>query len=254
MGTLATAFRFQLRTTHRETDHMMVLITVPLYTVVFLLIVQHADRGDLTGHAVLAPVLIALWAMALMVSGELIEDERYGGTLELAIAAPSRFSAVLAGRILAVTTISLVSLLETLAVAWLFGVSVTIHHPGLFTATLLLTVLATAGTAVIMSSIFVLARSARTFQNSLSYPFYVLGGVIVPVSMLPDWLQPVTRAVYLSWSSDLLRDTVTSAPVDAAAARLTIVATLGLIGYAIGHLLLRRILAKVRGTGELGLQ
>lgn len=254
MKTLATAFRFQLRTTHRELDHMMVLITVPLYTVVFLLIVQHADRGDLTGHAVLAPVLIALWAMALMVSGELIEEERYAGTLELAIASPSRYSAVLAGRILAVTTLSLVSLLETLVVAWLFGVRVTIHHPWLFVATLVVTVLATAGTAVIMSSIFVLARSARTFQNSLSYPFYVLGGVIVPVSLLPEWLQPVTRAVYLSWSSDLLRDTVSSGTVDAATARLAIVAALGLTGYVAGRLMLRRILTKVRGTGELGLQ
>jgi ABC-2 type transport system permease protein len=254
VGVLATAFRVQLRTTHRELDHMMVLITVPLFTVVFLLIVQHAGRGDLTGHAVLAPVLIALWAMALNVSGELVEDERWGGTLELAVAAPARYGTVLVGRILAVTTLSLLSFAETLVVAWLFGVRITIHHPGVFAATLAVTVVATAGTALIMSSVFVLARSARTFQNSLSYPFYVLGGVIVPVALLPDWLRPVTRVVFLSWSSDLLRDSVAPEPVEAAAARLGVIVVLGALGFVLGHRMLARILWKVRGSGELGVQ
>ena len=53
-----------------------------------------------------------------------------------------------------------------------------------------------------MATVFVLARTAMLFTNALGYPFYILGGVLVPVAFLPGWLRPVSRLVFLSWSSD----------------------------------------------------
>jgi ABC-2 type transport system permease protein len=254
MRTFVSALRFQLRTTHRDVGNLQLLITVPLFTVIFLLIVQHADRGDLTGHAVLAPVLIAVWGMALLVSGEIIDQDRGMGTLELTVAAPASFAVLLVGRIAAITLVSLVSFLESWLVALAFGIRVTIHHPGVFVLALLATAFATAGTALIMSTVFVLTRSARTFQNSLSYPFYVLGGVLVPVALLPGWIQPFTRVVYLSWAADLLRDSLAPDPVTAVAARTAVVVALGVAGFVVGRLLLARTVDRVRRTGTLGLQ
>ena len=112
---------------------------------------------------------------------------------------------------------------------------------------------AVAGTALIMASLFVLTRSARTFQNSLSYPFYVLGGVLVPVSYLPDWLRPLSSGVFLSWSADLLRASLAPAPVHRLAFRLAMIVLLGLAGLALGRLALGRILDRLRTSGELGL-
>ena len=40
-------------------------------------------------------------------------------------------------------------------------------------------------------------RNATTFSNSASYPFYVLGGILVPVSVLPHWIQPLSSIVFL---------------------------------------------------------
>lgn len=252
MSALRAAFVFQLSYVRRDRDQLMPLFASPLYTVIFLAITRAAGRDDLSGYAVLAPALIALWAVSLMSAGEVIDSERHEGTLEAVIATPVSLGVVMFGRVLAVVAIGCVAFVESwLTAALLFGVVVPIPQPGWFLATLLATVLAMAGTATIMASVFVLARSARTFQNVLSYPVYVLGGVIVPVSLLPDWIQPVSRLVFLSWSADLFRDSLQTAPLVAPLPRLGAVLLLGAAGFAVGVWMLRRILARVRGSGTL---
>jgi ABC-2 type transport system permease protein len=249
---LAAAFRFQLATSRRDYGQLMPLFTAPLMTVIFLAIAQQAGRDDLTGHAVLAPALIALWGTSLMVAGEIIDNERWAGTLEGVIATPTPLGVVVLGRVLAVMIVGCLGFVESwLVAALLFDVVVPIPHPGWFIATLAVTVFAMAGTATIMAAVFVLARTARTFQNTLSYPVYVLGGVLVPVELLPAWVQPLARVVFLSWASDLFRDSLTAVPVDRPLARLAVVAVLGALGFAAGRWALRRILEKVRVTGSL---
>ncbi|HUH15920.1 MAG TPA: ABC transporter permease [Gaiellaceae bacterium] len=253
MGGFLAGARLQARLIRADPDYLMPLATIPLFAVAFLAIVRHAGRDDLTAYALLAPVLIALWSLSLYVSGEIVEGDRWAGTLEPAVAAPSPFALVVLGRIVAVTAVSLVSFAEVWLVArFLFRTGFELHHPWVFFATLGATVLAMAGTALLMSGLFVLARSARTFQNSLSYPFYVLGGVIVPVAFLPDWLEPVSRAVFLSWSADLFRDSLTAGAVEGAVARIATVLALGAAGFLAGRLALHWILRRVRAAGSLG--
>jgi ABC-2 type transport system permease protein len=254
MRTFVAGFRHQLRVIASDPDYVMPLITVPMFTLTFLAIVRHAGREDLTSYALLAPVLIALWALSLFSSGEVVAEDRWEGTLEPAIAAPASFAIVVLGRILGVTAVALISFAEVAVAAWLaFGVVVEVHHPVAFALTLAATAFAVSGTAVIMAALFVLSRSPRTFQNSLSFPFYVLGGVLVPVAFLPDWLEPLSRFVFLSWAADLLRASLAPEPVDDLAARLGAVVGLGAAGFAIGALLLRWILVRVRRDGSLAL-
>lgn len=249
---LAAVARFQLAVIRTSPGNMMALVNAPLFTLMLVAVVRHAGRDDLTGYAVLAPAVITVWAMGLLVSGEVIATERENGTLEALVATPAPLMLVVFGRVGTITTISLVSVVESWLVARLgFGVAVGVPHAGIFVVALLCTGLAMAGTATAMSATFVLARSARTFQNSLSYPFYVLGGALVPVALLPDWLRPLCRVVFLSWSTDLMRDALSAAPVTHPLPRLGAVLALGLAGYLGGFLLLARILRRVRATGTL---
>lgn len=255
MHGLVTGFAFEVRVLRRSLGEMVVLVTAPMMTLVFLAITRHAGRDDLAPYAVLAPALIVLWGTALQISGEIVTREREFGSLEGLVAAPASFGAVITGRIAAVTLLSLVGFAESwLAARLVFGVTVTIWHPVAFAAAMLVTALAMAGTASVMAALFVLARSARAFQNSLNYPFYVLGGVLVPVSLLPGavWLEPVSTAVFLSWSADLLRDTLSPAPVPDLVPRLAVVLALGAVGYLIGVVLLRRAVDRLRRTGTMG--
>jgi ABC-2 type transport system permease protein len=243
----------QLRFLRAYPDSLIPFFTAPLFTIIFMMIFRHAGRSDLTAYAAIAPVFIALWWLALFNAGWTITVERWNGTIEMLVAAPSSFAAVILGRITATTMIGIVSFGEAWLVARLiFGATVRIEHAWAFVLTILVTLAAMAGTSVAMSSLFVLARNAVTFSNSASYPFYVLGGILAPVSVLPSWLRPLSAAVFLSWSADLLRAALRPAPVHELGFRLGMVALLGACGFAVGTWAMRVILTRVRGNGELG--
>jgi ABC-2 type transport system permease protein len=74
---------------------------------------------------------------------------------------------------------------------------------------------------------------------------------MVPVSLLPSWLEPVSRVVFLSWSSDLLRDALTPGTVSHLLPRLGAILALGGAGYLVGFVLLRRAVDRLRRTGSL---
>jgi ABC-2 type transport system permease protein len=242
----------QLRFLTAYPDSLIPFLTAPLFTVIFMMIFRHAGRADLTPYAAIAPVFIALWWLTLFNSGWTITIERWNGTLELLVAAPSQLAFVVLGRILTTTLLGMISFVEAWLVArFVFGSSVHVAHVGAFVATAFLTLAAMAGTAVALAALFVLARNAVTFSNSASYPFYVLGGIVVPVSVLPAWLRPLSSVIFLSWSADLLRASMRPGPVHALGFRLAMIAVLGCCGFVAGGIALRLVLKRVRQIGDL---
>lgn len=252
MYALLAATRMQLWHSRRKPGDLQALVVTPLSTVIFLAIVGDAQRPDLVGHAVLAPALIGVITMSLITAGDMIDEDRFFGTLEPTVAAPTPLTAVVTGRVLGITLLGQVAFVESWLVAWLaFGEVVTVAHPGVLLATLLAAALGMTATSTFMAALFVVARSARIFQNSLSYPLYALGGVLVPVSLLPGWLEPVARLLYVSWAADLLRDALAPAPVGGAGARLAVVLALSAATFGLGAGLLHRLVDRVRRTGAL---
>ncbi|HEX6344806.1 ABC transporter permease [Umezawaea sp.] len=250
--TVLAAFRFQAALAWRTPDTLSVFVTAPLFTVVFLALSQFAGRTDLATHAVLAPCLMSLWAVALFLAGDLIGNERSWGTLEGLVATPVSFPLLVTARITTVTVLGLLTFAESwLVAAGLFGIVLDVAHPLVFGAGMLLSALAMAGTATSLSAVFVLTPSARTVQNTLSYPIYLLSGVMVPISFLPDWVQPLSRLVFLSWSGDLLRTSLDPAPTGNVLPELGAVALLGVAGYLLGAALTRRFVRRARELGNL---
>ena len=246
------SFRLQLQIIRTNPDYFLALAIAPLATVVFISFVRHAGRNDLVAFAVVAPALISLWRTSIMASGEIVNEDREQATMEPTIATPASYSTVVLGRILAVSAVGLIGFPVVWLVArLLFDVRVTVEHPAVFGLTLATAAFAMSGTAVVMSAVFALARSSRIFQQSLTYPFYVLGGILVPISFLPVWVRPFSRLVFLSWTADLLRASLSPASVTNVAPRLGAIVALGLVGFACGTLLLRRILDRVRSLGTI---
>lgn len=244
----------QLRIIRVQRDYATELVRTPLLAVVFLLVVIHSGRLDLVVNAVVAPVLVGLWGMALIISGEIIDTDRAFGVLEPVVATPARLPLLVLGRTLGTTVVSGLLMVEVwLVAAGLFGLSVAVPHPVTFVAAVLATVAAMNGASLLMAAAFVATRTARTFQNSLSYPFLLLGGVFVPADQLPDWAQGVARLIFLSWSADLLRDSLNGPAVADVAGRLSVILALGGTCLASGLLVLRRVLRRARAEGSLGL-
>lgn len=252
MRGLLAGMRLQLIITRQYAESLLPLITAPLYTVIFLMILRSGGRPDLSGYAVIGPVFIALWWYALFQGGLVVQSDRWAETIELHVTTPTRYAVVVFGRILTTTGVGLLSFVEV----WLIGryvirAGVTIHHPGILIVTLLATAFAMAATALLLSGLVVFLRNAFALTNSISYPFYVLGGILVPVALLPHWVQPFSRIVFLSWSADLLRASLNPAPVPNAAWRVAMIVVLGAAGFLAAAELLRRILRRVRESGEL---
>lgn len=254
MSALLAGWRRQWDILTGVSDYWMTLATNPLTAVVFLAIVRNAGRDDLLGHAVLAPALLGMWAMSLFISGEVISRDRDFGLLEATLATPSSYGLVTLGRIGLVTAVALIGFAESWLVALLlFGVAIPIPHPLAFVAGIFASAFAMTGTALVMSALFIRSTSVRRFQNTLSYPFYVLGGIMVPVALLPGWVQPVSRVVFLSWSSDLLRDSLSADPVEHLALRLGMIVALGTAALVVGSVMVKRMIDRLRRTGEVAL-
>lgn len=250
-GVLAGA-RFQVVITRQYAESLIPLIIAPLYTLIFVTLLRHGGRADLSGYALIGPAFIALWWYVLYQGGAAVQVDRWSETIELHVTTPSPYAGVVFGRILAVTAVGLLPFVEV----WLIGrllihPGVTVFHPGLLIATLLANSFAMAATALLIAGLVVYARSAFTLMNSITYPIYLLGGILVPVALLPGWVHPLSKAVFLSWSADLLRACLAPADVPNAALRVGMVVLLGTLGFLAALELLRRILLRVRRTGEL---
>jgi ABC-2 type transport system permease protein len=246
--------RLQYAESRRQPAHLMALATTPLFTAMFLSITLHAGDRRAVVYAVIAPGLINLWFLSLDLGGESVSRERWQGTLELLFATPASLAAVVFGRVLAVAGLAGLTFLEALLVARIgFGVSLEIRHGGLLAAAVAVTLFAMAGTSTAFAGLLVLSREVLLFQNSLTYPFYILGGVLVPLSLLPGWIQPFGRLVFLSWSSDLIRDAIDRPAVPGWPWRLAVIALLGLATLAGGQAVIGRVADRARRTGSVGL-
>jgi ABC-2 type transport system permease protein len=227
-------------------------LTAPLFALIFLAIVRQSGRPDLQADALMAPVLMTLWWIALQHAGNMITHDRWGAVLEPLIGTPASLASILLGRITALMCFGLLSFFEVWAIGELvFGVSIPFEHPLALALTFLGTAFATAGAAVAFAAVFVLTRNAYTFTNSMSFPLYVLGGVFVPVAILPGWLQPVSSGIFMSWSADLLRASLKPPPIDDLWERLGMVVLLGAISFLLGRAILFHVLRRMRAKGEL---
>jgi ABC-2 type transport system permease protein len=250
MRDIVSGFRLQLILYRRHPDVLVPLLTSPLYMIVFRMVLH---GSDLAGYGVLAPFYMSLWWFALFCGGWVIQTDRWHGTVEYLVGTPASFTGIVLGRVAATTVPALGAAVEL----WLFGryvvgADVTIRHWPVFVASFLLTLFAMVATALLMASAFVLARSAVTFSNSLSFPFYLLGGILIPVSLLPGWMQPLSKGVFLSWSSQLLRASLDPRPVPPPYGDLGMIFLLGCAALGAGYGVLRVILRRMRHTGELG--
>jgi ABC-2 type transport system permease protein len=244
--------RLELRIVRASPDALIPLFTAPLFTIIFLAIVRNGGRQDLQPDALMAPVLMTLWWFALFQGGKLVTDDRWQGMLEWVLAAPVGLASVILGRVASIMFLGLFGFFEVWAIGELmFGVGIPFEHPLELALTLIATVFAMAGTAVAFAALFVLTRNATTFTNSASFPFYVLGGVFVPIAILPGWIRPLSSAIFMSWSADLLRASLKAAPIGDFWGRLGMVVLLGLVSFAIGRTVLALVLRRMRVTGEL---
>jgi ABC-2 type transport system permease protein len=184
-----------------------VLQPVIFATIAFLMFRAGAGETTLL-YVSLGSGMMGIWSSTLFGSGGAIQWQRWQGTLEYLIAVPPSFVMVLVPLTLATSTIGLYSLTATLLWGRLFfGVPFDVVHPLLFAVAIPATVIGLGLLGLVMAASFILWRSgANALSNLLEYPVWLATGLLVPLSLLPNWVEPISWVLAPTWGVRAIRE------------------------------------------------
>ncbi len=246
---LAASFRFHLKATLKSTSTVLYLLLVP---VVYATIAFFMYRAGAAEEAVLwialAAGLMGLWSTTLAGSGMALQRERWSGTLELLFSTPPPFAVVLLGVALSTSAAGLYSLVATLVWGVLFfDVPLELAHPVLFAVSVPTTVLVLGLFGLVLAATFILYRQAFALVNLFEYPVWLITGLLVPLSLLPGWVEPISWLIGPTWGIQAVHQSATGGnPLPELGAALA----LGVAYVGLGMLCLRYFerLARERAT------
>lgn len=230
---------------------MMTTVYPLVFACIAILLLRAGGRTDSLVEAAIGAGMLGVWNCTLVGSGQALTLLRGQGMLELLVAAPTPFIQVLVPITVATATVGLYSLVATVAGCWLlFSVPVHVAHPWLLLLAVPTTVVSLGMLGAVMASVFVHYRHANAVTNLLDYPVYLVAGLLVPASLLPDWTRPVSWILSPTWGAQAIRTSVVGGdPLPAIGA----CAALGVAYLGIAVLALRRFELRARQRASLAL-
>lgn len=256
LRTIAITFEVTLRQNFSDAFIIFAIIVQPIIIAVLALWMLRDRGGDFAIFVVVGSGMTGLWSGLLFISGNSVTGERWVGTLENLVAAPTPMQVVVLGKNLANVLQSLLSMVASyLLVAWLFQLDVQIAQPLLFAASLLLTVVAFICFGLIMASLFIISPAVQHFQNGLEFPVYILCGFLFPVALLPAWTTPISYLLTPYWAARALHGSATgTASIQDLALSWGMMLLFSVIYIVASQRLFRYVLRKARVEATLGMQ
>jgi ABC-2 type transport system permease protein len=199
------------------------LVSITLWPIIYATIAYYMfgaeSDPDVLLTASLGATVMAIWSSVAFSAGGAIELQRRLGTLELLVAAPIPFGAVLAPITIATSAIGIYALGATLL--WgrvLFGIPLHFEHPALFALSLPVAIVAIGMLGLILASTLIFYRAALFLGASFEYPVWLVTGLLVPLSVLPGWVAPISWLLAPTWGMRAIREsTVGGSPLSALA-------------------------------------
>jgi ABC-2 type transport system permease protein len=198
---IAVTWWFQLKQMTKAGLFVFTSIIEPLIfaTLAYYLFKAGHRPGTLL-YAALSAGLMGIWTSTLFGAGGAINFQRWQGVLEPLIASPPPYALILFPQTLAAASIGLYSLASTLLWGRLvFGIPLDFAHPFAFALAVLVTIVALGALGLIMGAGFILYREANALANMLEFPIWIVTGVIVPLSLLPGWIHPLSWILAPTW-------------------------------------------------------
>ena len=201
-------WKFHLKGLTLSSFFLLVSVLQPLIfaTIAFYMYESGASEGTLL-YIALGAGLMGMWSSTLFGAGGAIAWQRWQGTLELLVGAPPPFILTVIPLTIATASIGLYSVVATLF--WgvvLFDVPLSIESPFLFALSLPATTIALGLLGLVMASTFVLYRHAAAFSNLLEYPVWLVTGLLIPISLLPGWVEPISWVLAPTWGVKAVRE------------------------------------------------
>jgi ABC-2 type transport system permease protein len=157
--------------------------------------------------------LLSIWSTAIWQAGYVLKSERAQGVLAAIVASPANIVAVLVGKCVgAMIRGSTIVAVATVAISLLIGHEFRIVNVPGFLLALVASLLSAAVLGVLLSPLFILTRAADRIAETLMYPVFIVGGLLIPVGLLPGWAQDLSVLVSLRHGAALVLAAVEGRP------------------------------------------
>ena len=242
----------QMKMLARSSFNTLLGIVYPLFfaTVAFFMFRAGDDPKPLL-YASLGAAVMGVWGTTSTAAGGSLAQQRWHGTLELLMAAPASFGLILLPTTIAMASIGIYSMASTLLWGWLvFGIELTIESPVAFVLAIPATVVSIGALGFLLAVAFVRFRQAWALGNMLEYPVWLVSGFLVPLSLFPGWVKPISWALAPTWGINAIRD---AALGGSAWPDIALALGLGAAYVLIGIVLVNRALYAARAKATLAL-
>ena len=243
---------FQFKQMRRSSFDSFLAILWPLFfaTVAFFMFRQGGSEETLI-YAGLGAAVMGIWTATSVAAGSALQRERWYGTLEILVAAPAHFSLILLPIGLATSTIGLYCMATTLIFGRVaFGIELRIDDPVLFPFAVAGTLLSIGALGFLIAVSFARYRNAWALGAVSEYPVWLVCGFLVPLTLLPDWVRPISYALAPTWGMRAIRD---AAGGDSPWFEVLMCLALGAGYIALGVLITNRVLRAARARASLSL-
>ena len=194
---------------------------------------------------------MGIWTATSVSAGSALHRERWFGTLELLVAAPAHFSLVLLPLAFATSAIGIYCMATTLLWGrFVFGIDLHLVHPLLMAAAIPATILSIGALGFLMAVSFARYRTAWALGSMTEYPIWLICGFLVPLTLLPGWVRPISWALAPTWGIRAIRE---SALGGSPLPDLLVCGAIGLGYAAAGMLLVDTVLRSARSRATLSL-
>jgi ABC-2 type transport system permease protein len=178
-------------------------------TVAFFMFQAGGDPESLV-YASLGAAVMGVWTATSVPAGSSLQRQRWHGTLELLVAAPTHFSLTLLAVTTATSTIGVYCLVTTLLWGrFAFGIDIPFEDPLALACAIPAAIGSIGLLGFLMSVLFARYRTAWTLGAMLEYPVWLVGGFLVPLTLLPGWVHPVSWVLAPTWGMSAIRDAAT---------------------------------------------
>lgn len=203
---IAGGFLVHFKMLSRSPFDLWVVIAAPLIFATFAHFLFAGESQSKMLVAALASGVMGVWSSATASGSGALQAQRRLGVLELLVASPAPFWSIFLPISLAIAGIGVYSLATGLIyVRVIFGVPIAVANWPALCVAIPVVIAAIGALGFLFGSAFVRFRSAFMIGNLFEWPVWLVCGLLVPTSVLPGWLRPVSWVLAPTWGMNALR-------------------------------------------------